>query len=255
MEVRPRTAWESMDLSVRLVLTHWRLLFSAWMVTVFPIFLLVNLFLLTEYPMWAFFLLWFLKPLYDRVPLFVLSRVIFSEQLNWKDVVNAIPGFFKTGIFTSLTLYRLDPGRAFTLPVRQLEGLKGKFRLQRMAVLKRGVNNREVLFFVLCFHLESLFFMGLLGFLIMMLPSHMAIQGAEKLLFNSESNQLLNLLSMGLYFFVLMIVETLYVAGGFVLYLNRRIILEGWDIELVFKKLAQRYSCVTEKNGLLHHET
>ncbi len=253
MEVRPRTPWESMDLSVRLVFTHWRLLFSAWMVSVFPLFLIINIMLLNEHPGWAFFLVWFFKPLYDRVPLFVLSRVIFSEQLNWKDVVNAIPGFFKTGIFTSLTFYRLDPGRAFNLPVRQLEGLQGKSRLQRMNSLKRGVNNREVLFFVLCFHLESLLFMGMLGLLILMLPNQMAMQSAELLFFNPESSQLLNILSMGLYFLVIMIVETLYVAGGFVLYLNRRIILEGWDIELVFKKIAQRYRN-TDKNGLLHHD-
>ena len=32
----------------------------------------------------------------------------------------------------------------------------------------------------------------------------------------------------------------LFVASGFMLYLNRRTQLEGWDVELEFKKLAQR---------------
>jgi hypothetical protein len=35
-------------------------------------------------------------------------------------------------------------------------------------------------------------------------------------------------------------VEPLYVGGGFALYLNRRTRLEGWDIELVFRRLAER---------------
>jgi hypothetical protein len=61
---------------------------------------------------------------------------------------------------------------------------------------------------------------------------------------NEDSGLLVNALSMASYFLVMMIVEILYVSGGFVLYLNRRIILEGWDIELVFRKLSQRYSAL-----------
>ena len=252
MEVRPRTAWESMDLAVRLAVTHWRVLFSSWMVTVFPLFVIISLVLLEDYPYWAFFVVWFLKPLYDRVPLFVLSRVIFSEKTDWKDVLNAIPSFFKTGVFSSLTIYRLDPGRAFGLPVRQLEGLKGKRRRMRMNTLRRGVNNREVLFFILCFHLEGLISWGLLGFIFMMMPMHLIAENAEALFTNAEEPGLLfNAISMLVYFFIMMIVETLYVAGGFVLYLNRRIILEGWDIELIFRKLKQRHVKEQKKNASL----
>ncbi len=36
------------------------------------------------------------------------------------------------------------------------------------------------------------------------------------------------------------VVAPFYVACGFCLYINRRTLLEGWDIELVFKNLAQR---------------
>lgn len=241
LEVRPRTPWESMDLSVRLVMDHWRVLFISWMVTVFPLFLIINVILLQDYPMWTFFLVWFLKPLYDRVPLFVLSRVIFSEQISWRDVIAAIPSFFRTGILASLTFYRLDPGRAFSLPVRQLEGLKGKRRRQRLLTLRRGRSNREVMLFILCFHLESLFTWGVVGTVLMMLPAHLAMENAQALFMDQEPGLLMNALSMLVYFFIMMSIETFYVAGGFVLYLNRRIILEGWDIELTFKQLKQRH--------------
>lgn len=240
MEVRPRTPWESMDLAVRLAVSHWRPLLSSWLASVLPLFLIINIILLEAHPFWAFILVWLLKPLYDRVPLFVLSRAVFAEPVSWKDTLNAIPSFFKTGVFATLTLYRLDPGRAFGLPVRQLEGLQGKRRRRRMDTLRRGVSNREIVFFILCFHLEALITWGLLGLLLMMLPTYMAMDGAETLFMNDEPGLLINAVSMVLYFLVMMIVETLYVAGGFVLYLNRRIILEGWDIELIFRKLKQR---------------
>ncbi len=240
LEVRPRNPWEAMDLAVRLAVSHWRILFSSWMVCVFPLFLIINIILLNDHPYWAFFLVWFLKPLYDRVPLFILSRVIFSETTSIKDVLNAIPSFFKTGLFSSLTLYRLDPGRAFALPVRQLELLKGKARRQRMDALRRGYNNREIWLFILCAHLETLISWGLIGMLLLMLPLDMAIQSVETLFTDEEPELLSNIVSMLMYFFVMMLVETLYISGGFVLYLNRRIILEGWDIELVFRKLTQR---------------
>lgn len=251
LEVRPRTPWESMDVAVRLAATHWRLLFSSWMVSVFPLFVIINIILLEDHPYWAFFIIWLLKPLYDRVPLFVLSRVIFSEKTSWQDVISAVPSFFKTGIFSSLTLYRLDPSRSFGLPVRQLEGLKGKSRRQRMHTLSRAYNNREVLFFILCAHLESLISLGLIGLALMMLPADIAVQNAESLFMDEEPGLISNIMSMILYFFVMMIVEILYVSGGFVLYLNRRTILEGWDIELVFRKLSKRVALQKQHEGAL----
>ncbi|HAQ27742.1 MAG TPA: DUF4129 domain-containing protein, partial [Pseudomonas sp.] len=43
-----------------------------------------------------------------------------------------------------------------------------------------------------------------------------------------------------LYALVLVVWEPIYVASGFSLYLNRRTILEGWDIELAFRRLRTR---------------
>ncbi len=242
LEVRPRTPWEAMDLSVRLCVRQWRILLGSWMISVFPVFLIISIVLLEQHPYWAFFLVWLLKPLYDRVPLFVLSRVIFSEQTRWQDVLQAIPDFFKTGILSSLTLYRLDMGRAFALPVIQLEGLRGKQRTQRMRVLRKGAKNREVLLFILCIHLETLLSWGILGLILVLLPTDLALKGAEVVLVNTEPPWWVNALSMLMYFLAMMVIETLYVAGGFMLYLNRRTILEGWDIELTLRKLQQKYS-------------
>jgi hypothetical protein len=37
-----------------------------------------------------------------------------------------------------------------------------------------------------------------------------------------------------------MLVETLYVCMGFSLYINSRIEVEGWDIEITFRSFAEK---------------
>src|SRR5206468_3106666 len=39
-----------------------------------------------------------------------------------------------------------------------------------------------------------------------------------------------------------LLLEPFYVAAGFALYLNRRTLLEGWDIEVSLRRLAQRHA-------------
>ena len=48
------------------------------------------------------------------------------------------------------------------------------------------------------------------------------------------------LLASGVDALVLVVWEPIYVACGFSLYLNRRTVLEAWDIELVFRRMRQR---------------
>jgi hypothetical protein len=45
------------------------------------------------------------------------------------------------------------------------------------------------------------------------------------------------------------IVEPFYVAAGFALYLNRRTLLEGWDLELAFRRLAARLGDAARSNA------
>src|SRR6185295_4622048 len=39
-----------------------------------------------------------------------------------------------------------------------------------------------------------------------------------------------------------LLLEPFYVAAGFALYLNRRTLLEGWDIEVALRRIAQRHA-------------
>src|SRR4029079_19757194 len=42
------------------------------------------------------------------------------------------------------------------------------------------------------------------------------------------------------YMVAVLLLEPFYVAGGFGLYLNRRTLLEGWDIEVALRRRAER---------------
>ena len=48
------------------------------------------------------------------------------------------------------------------------------------------------------------------------------------------------------YLVALFLIEPLYVASDFTLYLNRRTELEGWDIEIAFRQLAARRASARE---------
>ena len=69
--LRPREGWDAVDLGFRMVRTFWRPLAVAWLSIVWPLSLLVTL-ALVNHLFVALFLLWWLKPVYDRVALYVL---------------------------------------------------------------------------------------------------------------------------------------------------------------------------------------
>ena len=70
--IRPRSAWEAMDLGVLLSQRHRRLLMTSWAIVSLPVFALLSL-LLWESPSLAILLFWWLKPAFERLPLFILS--------------------------------------------------------------------------------------------------------------------------------------------------------------------------------------
>ena len=47
------------------------------------------------------------------------------------------------------------------------------------------------------------------------------------------------------------LIEPLYVAGGFAIYLNRRTLLEGWDIEVALRRLADRIAAGARRAAIV----
>ncbi|AHY43964.1 DUF4129 domain-containing protein [Stutzerimonas decontaminans] len=240
VSIRPRSPWEALDLGTLLARRHAKLLMASWAAITLPIFGLISL-LLWQHPSAALLLFWWLKPLYERLPLHILSRALFGETPGFRESLKAFPGLLRSQWFASLTWRRLSTTRSFDLPVQQLEGLAGKARTQRLVTLSLRNGRAASWLTVVGVHLEGALWLGLLGALYFLLPAQLVQRwNWEDLLGLSGEWLWLEHLSNLLYVLVLIVWEPIYVACGFSLYLNRRTHLEAWDIELAFRRLRQR---------------
>lgn len=239
--IRPRTAWEALDLGVLMARRHASLLMASWALVTVPIFALLCA-LLWQYPGWVIFLFWWLKPAYERLPLYILSQALFASTPTLRQALKAWPKLLWPQLLASLTWRRFSPTRSFDLPVQQLEGLSGKARSQRLIVLSQRDSGAATWLTVVGMHVEIALWMGLIALFYMMLPQQMEVDWSWETLIAVEDGRWLWLehLSNSIYVLLLIVWEPVYVACGFTLYLNRRTALEAWDIELVFRRLRQR---------------
>lgn len=243
--IRPRSPWEALDLGVLLARQHAGLLMASWALVTLPLFALLCL-LLWDYPGWAIFAFWWLKPAYERLPLHILARALFGDTPSLRQAIKALPGLLRPQLLASLTWRRLSPTRSFDLPVLQLEGLSGQARSQRLVVLSQREAGAASWLTVVGMHLEIALWLGLASLFYLLLPTQIELNWNWQSLVNAAAGEWLWLehLSNLLYVLVLIVWEPVYVACGFTLYLNRRTALEGWDIELVFRQLRQRLTGV-----------
>jgi hypothetical protein len=236
--VRPRTPWEAMDLGIALVRRWWRAVLLPWIALVWTLALVLALAVPDAY-LWAVSLvIWYLKPLYDRCTLFVLSRALFGDTPRPEQTLRAFAQWAFTGPAAALTIGRVDPARSFNLPVWQLEGLRGAARRRRMRALHSRARAHAVGFTLIWLHLEVLVLISLQGLIALMIPPEAEIDLFTALFEQREGWH--HYLAIALYVLTLTVMEPLYVAGGFGLYLSRRTDLEGWDIELALRRLGSR---------------
>ena len=132
--LRPRQGWEALDLGFAMVRAWWRPLFGAWLLVVLPCAALIHL-LLYDHLWLALLAFWWLKPLYDRVALSVLSDSLFGDVPTVRQTLARLPGRLRGGLAPSLLWLRFSPLRALQLPVLQLEGQRGAGRRRRTRVL------------------------------------------------------------------------------------------------------------------------
>lgn len=243
-EVRPRTAWESIDLGLRMLQTWSKPIILSWLMIVLPICSVIYI-LLYQHPVLSIFIMWWLKPVFDRIPLYIISHSVFGDIPTLKEIRKALPSIIKPHLIKLLTWYRLDPVRSFNLPVWQLEGLKSNERAQRARVLQKNVYGTAMALTYFSLLLQFIIWGACYALLALLLPTNVSINEISLSTFNNES--ILPGLVLNIFVFIsLSIIEPFYVAGGFALYLNRRTHLEAWDIELKFRSLAKRMSSIRQ---------
>ncbi len=239
--IRPRSTWEAMDLGILLARQHRGLLMTSWAIVTLPVFALLSL-LLWEHPSIAMLLFWWLKPAFERLPLHILSKALFGDTPTLKQALLAWPRLLKPQLLASLTWRRLSMSRSVTLPVQQLEGLAGQARQQRLQVLLPQASRGAHWLTLIGVHLESVLWIGCMALFYLLLPRQVELDWDwQKVVFAAQHDWWwLEHLTNLFYALVLVAWEPIYVACGFSLYLNRRTVLEAWDIELIFRQLHQR---------------
>jgi len=255
-EIRPRTPWESIDLGCALARRHFGVLLKAWGATVVPLWILLAL-LLRNHPILFIFCVWWLKPIYDRVPLFVLSRALFGAVPSTREVLKAWPKLMTRRLWFSLFIGRFSPARSLSLPVSELEGLRGKEYRHRVNLLERNGGEGATKATLAGMLLELVAGLGMVMLVMMMVPDPVSTRWSSGI---SDYFTYHDVVDIPAGFFWLMslvymasiaLMEPFYVGAGFALYVNSRTLTEGWDIELAFKRLSARLSKMTKGGGAL----
>ena len=235
VKVRPRASWEAVDLGIAMLRTWWVPVYLPWLCLLCPVWVLSQLLCRGAASWLPILLLWWLKPLWDRIPLFVLSRTMFGQNPTTRQALRALFATKGGSLFLSLTLYRFSPIRAIQLAVLMLEGLEGRRLSKRQNAFSRGLAGFGTTIAILFFLIEWLALFGSCWALLYLV---MPLEGETALL---EIPASLNpWLSSGFYLIAMTVTEPLFVAVGFALYLNRRTVTEGWDLELAFRRLARK---------------
>ena len=241
--LRTRSAWEATDLGIALVRRHARTIFAAWVIVTLPLFCIFNLVAFAlGLPWLAVLAMWWLKPLFDRIPLYVLSRAVFGEVPSLRQTLQAQRAWGWRGIAPWLLWRRLHPGRAMLLAVDLLEGQVGAQRTGRVRVLARGGGSPNVMLTIIGAHLETMLGVSIVLFGLMFVPAEFLSESAKAVwdTLVVQPPPWAELCANACAWIATTIVEPFYVGAGFGLYLNRRVQLEGWDIELAFRRIARR---------------
>ena len=238
---RPRLHWEALDLGVLIARRWYGLLLASWLSLALPIFGVLWL-VMPEHPIWSIFIVWWLKPAYERIPLQILSTAIFGATPTLKEALRGGHQAIWPGMWRMLTYRRLSPNRSFEAPVWVLERVTGEVRRKRFSVLQARAGSGAFWLTVLGVHIEGFLALGLVTGVYLFIPANMEVDWWGMLLSGSDGQHdwLVNLLTLA----VMGAIAPIYVASGFALYLNRRIELEAWDLELGFRRLAQRVTGV-----------
>lgn len=235
LSLRRRSVWEAADSGVLL----WRNNF-VYFIPFFAIPVWVAAcglrFVPEDYYYLSYLILWWLKPLFDRLVLHVVSIRFFGspDSSGHREL--------RRGLFRTITRFllgdllwrRFSPYRSSRMPVRVLErGNRVQFRLRKKALVPGGLN---FCFFISAFGLcaEAVLLLGEIAFAAI----------AARMFFPSSLGYLddymksVEIFIFAAFCFNYILIESLYVCMGFGLYINSRVEVEGWDLQLLFQKFA-----------------
>ena len=235
---RIRNSHESVDLGLIMAKSWWKPLYLSWFIPAFIFYCILSI-IFYEDNWLALLLTWWLKPLWDRAPLYIASRKLFNDDVSVKEIIKALPKIYSTDIFAWLLWRRFSFTRSFDMPVTVLEAQKHSQRRKRLDTLHQGSSNAASWLTVVCVHLEAIVSLGVLGLLMLLIPEEVDINLMNMMI---DETFIVDFLTNFLTFLSMTLIAPFYTMAGFSLYINRRIKLEAWDIEIRFRNLADTHA-------------
>ena len=245
--IRPMSTPQALDLGMVMARQWFLPLWQIWLGMALPIYLLfywggiwLDINFALSIGAFGGLIFWWLKPLYEKPMLLWLGKALFAEAPSVKSsVVSGWRHIFDNAL-TLLVSKRLSLQRQLLLPILLLEQPdKSQFKA-RSQILSRGQGSGLGWHTTVMLHIEMILGVATLVLIWQLLPTQFV--RSETLFTLIEQGPLWAELGWALiYFFAASIVAPFFIAGGFAVYLTKRCLLEGWDVELVFKQLRHRY--------------
>ena len=246
LKLRQRSSWEAADSGVLL----WRNNFLFFIILMILPFIAIAVILrfspLQEHQTWTspvsmhwawtYFILWWLKPLFARPVLHVISVRFFEPQASFSRIIKGFAKSFFVALAGDLLWRRFSLWRAARMPVRTLEHLSGKAARMRIKTLEAGGLNFGAPLTIMTIVIFAALFIGEILFALLLLEMIQIIP-------LSALPQYMNIVEPIIFSLVCLdfiLIEPLYVCMGFGIYINSRIEVEGWDIQLLLQNFVKQ---------------
>ena len=265
VELRPRSAWEGVDLGVAMWQRWRRSLSAAWAFLVLPASALLLIVmrdvdwvpraqlgrdnaLVAAVTWWLCsvmpiaLVLWCATPLLQRVVVHVLARSLFGDEPRVIETLRATPRLLGRHFWRGVLVHRFDARRTVIQPVAQLEDAPSERRTAREDELARQVGGLAWLASAVAFLFQIALSLGALALLLLLLPGELLPDLAALIsgdLAHFDAGWLTHAARIA-WVLAYCVSGPLDAAIGFGHYVNARTKLEGWDVEVAFWRLGAR---------------
>ncbi|MCG8455184.1 MAG: DUF4129 domain-containing protein [Holophagales bacterium] len=236
MSLRSRSDWQAADLGSSMIHAWARPVYAAWLAVALPVAAVCIL----AFGPWGLLVFWWLLPLWETVTLEVLSRAVFGAPPSARQVLRGVHRLWWR-CKGEVLVRRLVPARAARMPVTQLEGATGaarRLRLQALEDRSSEVPGWTALAFF-CFQVGLVLSATVL--LVWLTPHWLEVDWETfgKRFAEGHTPVAYHVLA-GLGALAIAVVNPFFVASSFAIYLNRRVVVEGWDLDIAFRRMARR---------------
>ncbi|WP_101675235.1 DUF4129 domain-containing protein [Alloalcanivorax mobilis] len=234
----PRGPWQAIDLGTRLYRQHWKRATLVWLLfTAVPFAALLGYGVFSGGLFWPLLLFWWLKPLWERPQLALFSRALFGEYPAPLALLRGVRGYALNGLGGQLSWRRFSPNRGFLNGIWQLEGSQGEAAAARARTLRHRPGQRAGTLMMVMVTLEQCLTAAVILLGLTLIPWQLNLEWSA---WFDQQGVLHQALIAAAWYLVLGVLEPLYVATSFALYLNERTWLEGWDLQLGLARIGER---------------